>query len=133
MKVTKFIREYVTEEVNRIYNAKKNPFKEEYKACEETVNKFRDALVEEIKARVQAFADENGCTRWDGKPYIADGAVSGLSLGSMRTKCEKDYFDWERANEKAKQDKIREILISLELGATKSELTDMIAALTVEG
>ena len=132
MKVTKYIREYVTDEVNRIYNAKKNPFEEEYNAWKEVVNKFRDTLFEEIKARVQSFADEFGCVRWDGKPYIANDAVSGLRLGSMMAKCENDYFAWRDANEKAKQDKIREILISLELGATKSELTDMIAALTVE-
>lgn len=132
MKVTKYIREYVTEEVNRIYNAKKNPFEEEYNAWKETVSKFRDALLEEVKARVQVFADECGCVKWDGKPYTADGCVSNFSFGSMRAKCDTDYHKWREANEKAKQNKIREILISLELGATKSELTDMIAALTVE-
>ena len=132
MKVTKFIREYVTEEVNRIYNAKKNPFEEEYNAWKETLREFHDAIRQEIKNRVQAFADENGCVGYGGKPYSSDSVLSVPSFGCMRAKCENDYYAWRDANDKAKKDKIREILISLELGATKSELTDMIAALTVE-
>ena len=99
MKVTKYIREYVTEEVSRIYNAKKNPFEEEMNAWREAVKELRDNLFEEIKTRVQVFADENGCVRYDGKPYSADGAVSAPNFGSMRAKCEEDYYKWRDDNE----------------------------------
>lgn len=131
MKVTKYIREYVENEVSRIYDAKKNPFAESLERDNLEIEAFNESIRQEVVKRVQEFADQHGFVNYAGKPYVADKSVN-INLGGIRSKSSAEYLKWNGENRKEKADKVRDILISLELGATKSELTDMIAALTQE-
>ncbi|MBQ5871453.1 MAG: hypothetical protein IIW69_03455 [Bacteroidaceae bacterium] len=134
MRVTKYIKDYVTEEVSRIYNAKKNPFEEEYKAQEKLISSFAITLDAELCSRSIAFAQENGFTNYRGGEWSIENYSHHKSYTyGMYPSCKNEFENWRKANEEAKQDKIREILISLELGETsKSELTNLIANLTAE-
>lgn len=131
MKVTKYIREYVEDEVSRIYDAKKNPFAESLERDNFEIENFKESIQQEVIKRVQEFADQHGFVDYAGRPYVAEKSAY-INLGGIGPKISADYSRWNEKNRKEKADKVRDILISLELGATKSELTDMIAALTQE-
>lgn len=132
MRVTKYIKDYVTEEVSRIYNAKKNPYTDLVKDFNDTVDAFIDALNEEIEKKISAFVAESGAVGWNGEEYLL-GRRKFVSYNTFYSPYSKLSNQWNQDNAKAREDKIREILISLELGETsKSELTNLIANLTAE-
>lgn len=134
MKVTKLIREYVEEEVGKVYNAKVNPYSEQAELDRQKIKEFGDELRNKQKEMIEQFISETELfeSTWSSgmRPYQI--RTSTPSFSHLYTRAMFDEKEWNEENNQAKKAKVREIIISLELGATKNELNAMIAKLTEE-
>lgn len=131
MKITRLIREYVTEEVHKAFSAKENPYAEQAKADEENIRQFRKQLKEQQETAIEHFVRNNNIYRsWSGGPYGV--CISIPSFHDMTTSAMRKAKEWEEESLRQEAQKIRDILVSLELGATKAELKAMIEELMSE-
>lgn len=134
MKVTKLIREYVTDEVSKVYNAKVNPYSEQAKIDREKIEAFKEYLKVLQRVEIEKFISENVLfeEHWGGNIIPYEVSTSTPSFSYVRTQSMIDEKKWKEENTKAKNTKIRDIILSLELGATKKELETMLAELLKE-
>ena len=121
MRVTKLIREYVEKNVNAVYEPKIKAIGVEYQERKETLNKQLDDLVEQADASAKKMiADAGFELRYNRDCFIQ-------SYGSV---CIKKLEDENNAKRNAlhaeMREKINDILLNLELGATRAELDEMI-------
>ena len=121
MRVTKLIREYVEKSVNAVYEPKIKAIGVEYQERKETLNKQLDDLVEQADASAKKMiADAGFELRYNRDCFIQ-------SYGSV---CIKKLEDENNAKRNAlhaeMREKINDILLNLELGATRAELDEMI-------
>ena len=133
MKVTKLIREYVTDEVSKVYDAKVNPYSEQAKIDKQMLEAFTEYLRTQQREAIKKFMSENVLFTdgWSGiRPYEISLSVPSFSY--VKTKAMIDEKEWKDENTKAKNAKIRDIILSLELGAHRQELNDMLAQLLKE-
>ena len=137
MKVTRLIKEFVTEEVNKRYpipEKVETAAKFAYKELEERIMAFAKAEAEKFMECYVADIDRVGWGRSNSehcdKQKIEDFVKSiGFHSNTLYYKADKDYentvceVEWKRTNA------IRSILVDLELGATKAELMELLANL----
>ena len=137
MKVTRLIREFVTEEVNKRYpipEKVETVAKFAYKELEERVVAFARAEAEKFMECYVADIDRVGWQRshsgYCDEQKIKD-FVKGIDIHSdtLYFKADKDHEEAVRAVEQKRENAIRSILVDLELGATKAELMELLANL----
>lgn len=131
MKVTKLIREYVEEQVSKVYDAKVNPYTEQAERDREKIHLFENYLREEQQKLIDKFLIE--CPLFDS--YVHEPTTRKAAAPNLSYDCSQamlDEVNWKRENVRQKKEKIREIIINLELGANRQELYDMIAKLMEE-
>ena len=121
MRVTKLIREYVEKNVNAVYEPKIKAIGVEYQERKETLNKQLDDLVEQADASAKKMiADAGFELRYNRDCFVQ-------SYGNV---CIKKLEDENNAKRDAlhaeMREKINDILLNLELGATRAELDEMI-------
>ena len=130
MKVTKLIREYVREQVSKIYDAKVNPYTEQANKDREKIKAFEEELKEHQKKVIEQFISDNELYTkcWDGiKPMSV--CTSIPSFYNVLTPSMLNEKQWGEKNKNDKEAKYREIMLALELGANRDELNRMIAEL----
>lgn len=134
MKVTKLIREYVEEQVSKVYNAKVNPYSEQAKIDKQKLEAFEDELRKQQRQAIEKFASENELfeEHWHCEIHPYNVSTSIPSFRYCLTQAMIDEKRWNEENNKNKSAKIREIMLALELGANRQELTDMITKLLEE-
>lgn len=129
MKVTKLIREYVEKTVDACYpkpesekllNEQRSRANNLLAEFNKIVEEYADSILPEIKAKYNIPDDFNFHT----KHGINHAEFSSYDTALYR-KADADMRKWN----KLKQQKKDEILLSLELGATKSDLDNMIKQL----
>ena len=128
MKITKLIREYVIDEVSKVYKAKLNPYKEQAAVDREKILGFRAELKRIQQEAIDKFVDEMNLMNRDG----TNRCTVEASVPHMVWACTEAMVNeqkWEKENRLAEDRKIKEILTALELGATRQDLLDMIAKL----
>lgn len=137
MKVTKLIREFVTDEVHKRYpipEKVETAAKLAYKELEERVEAFAKVEAEKFMECYVADIDRVG---WSSsraehcdKQKIED-FVKSISFHSntLYFKADNDHQEAVRAVEQKRAEAIRSILVDLELGATKAELMELLANL----
>jgi hypothetical protein len=133
MKVTKLIREYVTDEVSKVYDAKVNPYSEQAKIDREILKTFTEYLRTQQRESIEEFISDKALFEecWKGvRPYEI--SLSVPSFHYVKTQAMIDEKKWNEENTHAKNVKIRDIILSLELGANRQELNDMLAELLKE-
>lgn len=130
MKVTKFIREYVVSEVSKVYDAIPNPYEEADRVLKEELETLCEQLGHEAGVKLAEFMNQNEITRCDGSKYSADDF--GVRAPIPRYPNEKDRRKFAENLRAKKEDKIRDILITLELGATKDDLVNLIEQMKAE-
>ena len=132
MKVTKLIREYVEEQVSKIYHARENPYTKQAELDKQKFEDFKKKLLENQKKEIEKFFNENNVLDgWnDYKPCKPSAQIPGFSR--CVTAAMKSEEDWKQENIRQKNAKVREIILALELGANRQELNDMIAKLLEE-
>ena len=129
MKVTRLIKEYVAEQVTAKY-----PETEDEKLYKEKLDKIQDKikeLEEKIKSYAAALCEEAnkelGIEDWeeDDKIHLYDSRRTILSSGWNNPYTKKRSTLQNDRNKKI-SDTIKNILVNLELGATKAELDMML-------
>ena len=133
MKVTKLIREYVEEEVCKVYESKQNPYSEQANADRKKIEDFKELLINSQQKLIDDFIATTPLFRVYGKDEVAKIGTSIPSFYHLLTQAMIDEEEWNRENSRLKQAKIREIILNLELGANREELKAMIAELIKEG
>ena len=132
MKVTKLIREYVEKTIDACY-----PEPDSVKLFREQCNKASNALTE-MNDMIIAYANsilpeikEKYNVPDDFNLHVRLG-INYAEFSSWNTQLKLKADEDKRKTDKAKQQKRDEILLSLELGATKADLDDMIKRLVDE-
>ena len=121
MRVTKLIREYVEKSVNAVYEPKIKAIGVEYQVRKKILNKQLDDLVEQADASARKMiADAGFELRYNRNHFIQ-------SCGDVFIKELEDENGAKRNALYAEmREKIDDILLNLELGATRAELDEMI-------
>lgn len=130
MKVTRLIREYVEKTVTAL--SKKSQEEIDYGILQDKcadamdyIHKRTVALADELKKEVVEMFDIP-------EEYIEKSAYNLLIAKHNGTEVSKKAYAAKERRDKETQDRINDILLNLELGATRAELDEMIAKLQRE-
>lgn len=132
MKMTKTIREFIEEQVTERAesNAKLIELRE---AADTASNRWNNALGvarKEFDAKLAELGATYGLAYTDYYGNPADPQISNFRNADCRYLPEVKAYDEYRAQLNSKRDRaIKDIIVSMELGGTKKELMEMIAAL----
>ena len=128
MKVTKIIREYVEEQVEKIYRGKMIDTIEMHKELKHKIANIANEYLQQANDNIlNALAKEN----IEVKPfYKEEKLIIGFNLLEYPQVVEQEKINLKLRREK--EQKIREILATLELGGTKKDLDDMLAKIAKE-
>lgn len=135
MKVTKLIREYVEEQVSKVYDTKVNPYTQQADNDRQKLKAFEVKLRNQQRETINKFLSENELfeDNWCSGGFRKVECNTNIPCFShYKTQSIINEKKWIEENKRAKNAKVREIIVSLELGATKQELNDMIAKLMEE-
>ena len=134
MKMTKAIREFIEEQVTeRAESASNTQLTELREAADAACNRWNSALEaarKEFNAKLAELGAAHGlaCIDYYGKPVNPQ--ITGFQYAGRRYLPEVKAYDEYRAQLDNKRDRaIKDIIVSMELGGTKKELMEMIAAL----
>lgn len=126
MRVTKTIKSYIEKRVREIYRPKMDALYVDYNTKRELLNEILDNLLDKVNQDAKDTLAGTGfsCLGWkDEEEDIFDrkNIRNNIWWNEIRTK--------ESAIIKERDEKIEEIIITLELGGTKEELEEMLNAL----
>ena len=132
MKMTKAIREFIEEQVTERAesNAKLIELREAADAASNRWDNAKEAARKEFDAKLAELGATHGlaCIDYYGKPVNPQ--VTGFQYVDSRYLPEVKAYNEYKAQLNSKRDRaIKDIIVSMELGGTKKELMEMIAAL----
>lgn len=128
MRVTRAIIKYVEERVNNIYSPLIASCEDEYYNKRDEIEKALEKMASELDIVAKKMIKENGFSlnpTWDGKSE-SQIIISTAAFGDEEFTL---YCDKSRKLYDEKNQTIKEILESLELGKTKAELDEMLKTL----
>ena len=132
MKMTKAIREFIEEQVTERAesNAKLIELRETADAACNRWNNALEAARKEFDAKLAELGATHGLAYTDYYGNPANPQISSFRNADCRYLPEVKAYDEYRAQLNNKRDRaIKDIIVSMELGGTKKELMEMIAAL----
>lgn len=132
MKMTKTIREFIEEQVTERAesNAKLIELREAANAACNRWNNALEAVRKEFDAKLAELGATHGLAYTDYYGNPANPQISNFRNADCRYLPEVKAYDEYRAQLNSKRDRaIKDIIVSMELGGTKKELMEMIAAL----
>ena len=132
MKMTKTIREFIEEQVTERAesNAKLIELREAANTASNRWNNALEAARKEFDAKLAELGAAHGLAYTDYYGNPADPQISNFRNADCRYLPEVKAYDEYRAQLNSKRDRaIKDIIVSMELGGTKKELMEMIAAL----
>ena len=134
MKMTKAIREFIEEQVTeRAESASNTKLTELREAADAARGRWADALEaaqKEFNAKLTELGAAHGlaCVDYSGKP--ANPQIANFRYVENRFLPEvKAYNEYKAQLDSKRARAIKDIIVSMELGGTKAELMEMIAAL----
>ena len=132
MKLIKTIREFIEEQVTERAesNAKLIELRETADAACNRWNNALEAARKEFDAKLAELGATHGLAYTDYYGNPADPQISSFRNADCRYLPEvKAYNEYKRQLERKRDRAIKDIIVSMELGGTKQELMNMIAAL----
>ena len=132
MKMTKTIREFIEEQVTERAesNAKLIELREAADAACNRWNNALEAARKEFNAKLAELGTTHGLAYTDYYGNPADPQISSFRNADCRYLPEVKAYNEYKAQLDGKRDRaIKDIIVSMELGGTKKELMEMIAAL----
>lgn len=131
MKVTKLIREYVEEQVKKVYDSKENPYSAQAEMDKQKLDAFAHELHSQQKKAIEKFMSENEIFEdtWQGITRKTTVPTQVPGFRYYKTQAMIDEKKWREENDRQKRAKIREIMLALELGANRKELEEMLTKL----
>lgn len=122
MRVTGVIKDYITREVNKKYQEKLDSIPNDYQEDYDKMIDEIDKIIEECDKNVKEIANKYNMLN-DDNHSIVNYSTYYLGNNERRQKRQK----LERELKQQRDDKVAEIILSLELGeTTKKELTDLL-------
>ena len=122
MRVTKIIREYIESEVNKKYKEKLNSIPNEYQEDYDKMIKEIEKEVKKCNIKVKEIAKKYDMLEEGERDIVS---YSSYYLGNYDRR--NDRQNLERKLKQERDDKVAEIVLSLELGDTnKKELTEIL-------
>lgn len=127
MKVTKLIKDYVTEQVNEVYSERIAQVDEDYlmnyalpvqEIIDKCIASFNKQLEEELANKGFVLTNYYGNTEQEFVQFRGNYKINGKSFDDNSKKKTKLITE--------KNNKIKEILVTLELGGTKEQLDEML-------
>lgn len=132
MRVTSLIREYVKDSVEKVYAPKIDACGADYRKKTDEVNKILTKLVDEFNTTAKEIIKENGLSI--NIEYGTEDEETTIIY--YRSKFGSKEYEAVAKEINAllceRSEKIREILLTLELGGTKAELDEMLKKLKEE-
>lgn len=130
MKVTRLIREYVEKSVTALSKKSQEEidfgiYQDKVALAEQYIEEQTKEFADKLKADVLVRFDLPECA-------IAYCATRAVTLSRNGNEIERKAIAAKRLRDQKTRDKIDEILLNLELGATRAELDEMIAGLQQE-
>lgn len=124
MRVTKLIREYVESSVKEMYAPKINACGEDYRKKDNEVQKRIEELLKETELRAKQIVAECGLT----VDKNIDETEQNILTYYHRfgREASREVSDETKKIIAERDEKIKEILLTLELGGTKAELDEML-------
>lgn len=132
MKVTKLIREYVEEQVSKVYDAKENPYSKQAELDKQMLEDAQTQLINQQQEFIDNFLRNTQLYSYWNDDKLEHISAKTTSISQYQTSSMLKKKNWDKENLKLKNAKIREIILALELGANRQELNDMIAKLLEE-
>lgn len=134
MKITKLIREYVEEQVAKVYDARENPYTAQAEADKLKIEAFEEEIKTQQKEAIDKFLAENELFEndWRGTRRKTTMGTSTPCVSYYKTQAMLKSKEWQEENSRQKKAKTREIMLALELGANRKELDEMLAKLLEE-
>lgn len=132
MRVTKLIREYVEDSVREVYAPKINACGADYRKKTDEVNEILTKMTDEFNTAAKEVIKKNGLSV-DIEYGTEDKEVTIVSYRSRFGN--KEYSAVAKEIDTLvceRNEKIREILLTLELGGTKAELDEMLKKIKEE-
>ncbi len=134
MKMTKAIREFIEEQVTEraesTSNTRLTELREAADAARDRWNNALEAARQEFDAKLAELGAAHGlaCADYSGKP--ASPQIANFRYTDNRCLPEvKAYYEYKAQLDSQRTRAIKDIIVSMELGGTKKELMEMIAAL----
>ena len=132
MKMTKAIREFIEEQVaeHAESNAKLIELREAADAARDSWNNAKEAARKEFDAKLAELGAAHGLACIDYYGKHVNPQITGFQYADCRYLPEVKAYNEYKAQLDSKCDRaIKDIIVSMELGGTKKELMEMIAAL----
>ena len=132
MKMTKTIREFIEEQVTERAesNAKLIELREAADTASNRWNNALEAARKEFDAKLAELGAAHGLAYTDYYGNHADPQISNFRNVDCRYLPEvKAYYEYKAQLDSKRDRAIKDIIVSMELGGTKKELMEMIAAL----
>lgn len=136
MKVTKIVREYITEQVNAKYQPKLDAIAKKYDGALEKLNEIKEQTVKEMSEVVNKtwrerlapfYTEEDLNNMTNDRCYVSEPRFWGAeTIETKKRNKESSKIIEERDNA------IKNILITLELGGTKADLDRMLSEIKPE-
>ena len=126
MKVTKFIKEYVQQEITKKFNDKVNSLHKDYwEERDELLSKI-DAVVAEANEKAEKLISEAGF-EYSSNRYGYSRLVTRGSANILKPDVEKAFSDERERLKEERYKAERDLLLTLELGvSSKEELTELL-------
>lgn len=131
MRVTKLIREYVEETVSSMPKfANPTPEEQEYKVLQSNITDFQNSVDKEIDESVAEAIENFRATHGLGADIKLEvSCYTKVNWSTYNSDLADKARKAERERKKARDEAIKDILLSLELGADRKELDEMLKRL----
>lgn len=127
MRVTKTIKNYIEKRVHAIYQPKIDKIRVDYKAQHDYFTKILDDLLDKANQDARNILKDSGFVGGYGYNDIEEDIFYSRDIHNNNWL--NEIREKENILKKERDEKIEEIIITLELGGTKEELEDMLNAL----
>ena len=122
MKVSKTVKEYIAKKVCEAYAEKINIIGREYLDKKKEIEEKLSEMQKEFREKATALIEEN-CGTWDFSSRASFGFYS-IRIGDADY--EQEIRNREAEIRIARDNKVEEIIVTLELGGTKADLEKML-------
>ena len=128
MRVTGIMKEYITEEVKKKiepkYEEKAKIKKTRDNIKDEFITKLNEELNNQMNKAIDNFLSTHEVYE-DNRSYTW-GSVIALNYSLISNKKDDDIENWRKDMEKEITEKVKEIIVTLELGGTKKDLDELL-------
>ena len=128
MKVSRTVKEYITKKVCEVYAPRLREVDLDYKVKKAEVEAKIKSATEQFKQNILDIVKDN-CEQWNFEPNIKYVEYYGIYVHDQVA--EREYHNQKEIIERERDEKIDEIIVTLELGGTKADLENMLANLRI--